>query len=293
MVDRVGSGVIVLVGTAKRLALALVLGLFVLGAGTPESHGDGKKDDKDSAVRIRVSAKPGRAKGMVDMITKQNESVLRKRTWSGTSRIKKKITAADRREAELGCWELTHDASCLGGERDGSSVFGPGAPADVMLLDGSLARAMAVNLVATLRFPAPRPVFGPDPRGNEWGMLAVGFPVWLWTEGDTLVSTSVSSGGFTFRMTARWRSTTFHLGDGASLTCTSMTRYSASVRPGAASPTCGHVYTEPSLPKGKYRVRAVADWDVTWSVAGFSGVLPAYNEASADIPIGELVALNR
>ncbi len=152
---------------------------------------------------------------------------------------------------------------------------------------------MAVNLVATLRFPAPKPIFGPDPNNNEWKMLAVGFPVWMWTEGPTTVSTSASSSGYTFRMTARWRSTTFHMGDGASVTCTSMTKYSASVKPGTASPNCGHVYTKPSLPKGKYTVRAVADWDVTWSVAGFSGVLPAYNEASASIPIGELVALNR
>ncbi|MFT4216879.1 MAG: hypothetical protein QM619_07425, partial [Micropruina sp.] len=65
------------------------------------------------------------------------------------------------------------------------------------------------------------------------------------------------------------------------------------VKPGVGSPDCGYVYTEPSLPEGKYRVRAVADWDVSWSVAGFSGVVPAYNEASASIPIGELVALNR
>ena len=171
-------------------------------------------------------------------------------------------------------------------------MFGTGG-GGAATLTGGLARAMAVNLVATLRFPAPEPIFGPDPNNNEWKMLAVGFPVWMWTEGPTAVSTSASSSGYTFRMTARWRSTTFHMGDGASVTCTSMTKYSAAVKPGAASPNCGHVYTKPSLPKGKYTVRAVADWDVTWSVAGFSGVLPAYNEASASIPIGELVALNR
>ena len=72
-----------------------------------------------------------------------------------------------------------------------------------------------------------------------------------------------------------------------------MEKYSSSVKPGTPSPNCGYAYSRPSLPKGKYQVRAVADWDVTWSVAGFSGVLPAYNEASASIPIGELVALNR
>lgn len=168
-----------------------------------------------------------------------------------------------------------------------------GGSGDSVPLTGSLARAMAINLVASLRFPAPKPIFGPDPNNNEWKMLAVGFPVWLWTEGPTTVSTSSSSSGFTFRMTARWRSTTFDMGDGNTVTCTSMAKYSRAVKPGTPSPTCGHVYTQPSLPKGKYQVRAVADWDVSWSVAGFSGVIPAYNEASASIPVGELSALNR
>ena len=132
-----------------------------------------------------------------------------------------------------------------------------------------------------------------DPNNNEWKMLAVGFPIWLWTEGPTTMSTSASASGFTFQMTARWKSTTFHMGDGNTVTCSSMEKYPSSVKPGTPSPNCGYAYSKPSLPKGKYQVRAVADWEVTWSVAGFSGVLPAYNEASASIPIGELVALNR
>ncbi len=161
------------------------------------------------------------------------------------------------------------------------------------MLTGALAQAMAVRLVTELRLPTPTPNFGPNPNNNEWKMLAVGFPIWLWTEGPTTVSTSASASGFTFQMTARWQSTTFHMGDGNTVTCTSAEKYSASVKPATPSPNCGYAYSKPSLPKGKYRVRAVADWEVTWSVAGFSGVLPAYNEASASIPIGELVALNR
>ena len=195
----------------------------------------------------------------------------------------RKLTDEDRHKIVWDCWAKTQDTSCFYIEGDANSA----------MLTGSDARAIAVTLVTNLRFPAPKPVFGPDPNKNEWRMLAVGYPVWLWTEGPTTVSTSASAYGFTFRMTARWRSTTFHLGDGKSVTCTAMTRYSAAVVPGAASPNCGHVYTKPSLPRGTYQVRAVADWDVSWSVAGFSGVVPAYNEASSSIPIGELVALNR
>lgn len=241
------------------------------------------KPDKKGIGKPRVTTQKGKAKGTYSALGNATRDPSAKHQWRGESKSKKKIPADDRRTIVLRCWAQTQDLSCF--DLDG--------PSGVSMLSGPVARAMAVNLVTSLRFPAPKPIFGPDPNNNEWKMLAVGFPVWLWTEGPTTVSTSASSNGFTFRMSARWRSTTFHMGDGTTLTCAAMTKYSASVKPGAASPNCGHVYTKPSLPKGTYQVRAVADWDVTWSVAGFSGVLPAYNEASASIPIGELVALNR
>ncbi len=234
--------------------------------------------------KVNISTGKGIADGYFSSFTRDSRgSGSGERGWIGKNNSRKTIPEKDRRAIVLECWERTQDDSCF--DLDG--------PSDVALLTGPLARAMAVNLVARLRFPAPKPIFGPDPNRNEWKMLAVGFPVWMWTEGPTTVSTSTSSNGFTFQMTARWRSTTFDMGDGNSVTCTSMTKYSASVKPGTASPNCGHVYAKPSLPNGKYQVRAVADWDVAWSVAGFSGVIPAYNEASASIPIGELSALNR
>lgn len=268
---------------ARGLFSLVAVVALTLGASPVRAHGEEVPPDKDSKPKVKVTTSKGRAKGMVDMITNRIDGENSGSAWRGTGNSKKKIPADDRRTIVLRCWAQTKDLSCF--DLDG--------PSGVSMLSGPVARAMAVNLVTSLRFPAPKPIFGPDPNNNEWKMLAVGFPVWLWTEGPTTVSTSASSNGFTFRMSARWRSTTFHMGDGTTLTCTAMTKYSASVKPGAASPNCGHVYTKPSLPKGTYQVRAVADWDVTWSVAGFSGVLPAYNEASASIPIGELVALNR
>lgn len=259
----------------------------VRGVALPSVRSQAKPKPNPKGDRARpkpkVAAKKGKARGTFNTLASATRAptVSSKDTTGPTSR--KKISVNDQESIAAGCWAQTEDTSCL--------VTGPSDVAT--LLTGSLARAMAVNLVVQLRFPAPKPIFGPDPAKNEWKMLAVGFPVWLWTEGPTVVSTSTSSNGFTFQMTARWRSTTFHMGDGNSVTCTAMTKYSASVKPGTASPNCGYVYTKPSLPKGKYEVRAVADWDVAWSVAGFSGVIPAYNEASASIPIGELSALNR
>ncbi|MFT3969735.1 MAG: hypothetical protein QM695_05490 [Micropruina sp.] len=266
--------------------LAVVLGMAATPAYAERDENDRNSEgsSKTDRARIKIETGKGKADGAFSfLLGRTHRNGPNQKRWAGASNSKKEIPEKGRRTIVLECWERTQDDSCF--DLDG--------PSGVVMLTGPLARAMAVNLVARLRFPAPAPVFGPDPSKNEWRMLAVGFPVWLWTEGPTTVSTLTSSNGFTFRMTARWRSTTFRMGDGDSVTCTAMTKYSASVKSGTASPDCGHVYAKPSLPKGKYQVRAVADWDVAWSVAGFSGVIPAYNEASASIPIGELSALNR
>lgn len=238
-----------------------------------------------STKSVDVTTEPGGARGNFNAFENQSQDVGDgSKSWKGSTTSQQKIDAAERERYMRECFNLTGETSCL---------FMIDDMANSGMLTGSLARAMAVSLVTELRLPTPTPIFGPNPNNNEWKMLAVGFPIWLWTEGPTTMSTSASASGFTFQMTARWKSTTFHMGDGNTVTCTSMEKYSSSVKPGTPSPNCGYAYSKPSLPKGKYQVRAVADWDVTWSVAGFSGVLPAHNEASASIPIGELVALNR
>lgn len=152
---------------------------------------------------------------------------------------------------------------------------------------------IAVRLATELKLPIPTPTFGPDPSVNEWKMLTVGFPIWLWTEGSRTLTDIASAEGFTFTLTARLRSTIFTMGEGRTVTCTLMSRYSNAVKPGAPSPDCGYIYRVPSLPKGHYTVTATAHWDVAWSVAGMSGTLPVSRTASRQIRIGELSALNR
>lgn len=268
-----------------RSLACLVAILLLLGTGTAmaEETKPGPGSDKTKAM-VKIVGSKGRVDGNFSVFARASrKGGDKKKLWSGSNNSKKKLSDKNVMDALADCLNRTgQDVECV-----------MGAPPTGGGLTGPVARAMAVGLVTELRLPTPKPIFGPDPNNNEWKVLAVGFPVWLRTDGPTAVSTSASSSGFTFRMTARWRSTTFHMGDGSTVTCSSMSKYSASVKPGTASPNCGHVYTKPSLPKGKYQVRAVADWDVSWSVAGFSGVLPAYNEASSSIPIGELVALNR
>lgn len=153
--------------------------------------------------------------------------------------------------------------------------------------------AVARSLVVRLQLPSAKPIFGPDPNNNEWKMLAVGFPVWLTTAGPRHRATTASAAGLTFRLSADLVSTRFSMGDGSTLTCSSMTTYSSSVKAGSSSPTCGHTYTTPSLPKGSYTVTATPNWMINWSVDGISGRFPMSYSDSAQLPIGELQALNR
>ncbi len=237
-----------------------------------------------ATTTVQVSTKTGRVSGFVSQTTGKSQSPGGKKQWNGsnTRKAEVKTSAQDR------CWAATKELSCFG---DGDQRGGTGA--DDLLLSGNIAAGLAVSLATQLDLPTPTPTFSPDPNNNEWKMLAVGFPVWL-TAGDTRsVTTTRSVSGLTFTLTARWRSTTFDMGDGRSVTCTKMAAYSEAVKAGTPSPTCGHTYTTPSLPKGTYTVRTHSNWDVDWSVAGFSGTVPAYNTGDASIAIGELSALNR
>ena len=160
-----------------------------------------------------------------------------------------------------------------------------------LVLDQSIAEQAARELLVQLQLPTPTPMVGPDPDDNEWGMAAVGYPLWLWTPDTTTVTSRTSGAGLTFTLTARYRSTTFAMGDGHTLTCTATTRYRGSVEPGTASPTCGYRYARPS-PQGRpYTVTATTHWVVSWSVAGFSGTLPGTHTAQRTLEVGELQAI--
>ena len=165
----------------------------------------------------------------------------------------------------------------------------PVEPVDV--LDRATAEALARRIVVRLQLPKPTPQFGPDPSVNEWKMAAVGYPLWLWTEGPRTVSSSESAYGLPFTLTARYRSTTFDMGDGSTVRCTRTTVYRRSTPPGTKSPTCGYAYLEAARGDGTYTVTATTHWDIDWSVAGFSGTLPGTHRASRELPVGELQAI--
>lgn len=147
---------------------------------------------------------------------------------------------------------------------------------------------LAREAAATLRLPTQTVRIGPEPSLNRWKMMAVGYPIWLWREGASTTSETVSLAGVTLDMTARHQSTTFDMGDGTKETCTASTPWVAGARPpGTPSPNCGHVYTKP----GNYTITATHHWQLSWTALGQSGALPMSNTSSADLVVGELASV--
>ena len=166
---------------------------------------------------------------------------------------------------------------------------GPAAPV-VPTVTPEQAAYMAV---AQLQLPANAPGIGPDPAKNEWHMAVVGYPLWLWADGNTHVGPVAEAvANLSVSLDARISKTVFTMGDGQEVTCAGGGKpYASWVQPGAESPSCGYSYTKPSLPDGKYTVTATTTWAVTWTVNGATGVIDVPRQASVQLPVGELQAV--
>lgn len=151
--------------------------------------------------------------------------------------------------------------------------------------------SLARSLIVKLQLPDPTPHIGPDPTTNEWNMAAVGYPLWLWTDGPQAVTSRTRAYGITFTLRATWQSTTFDMGDGHHITCTRTPAYPKTTTPGTKSPSCGYTYLTPSLPKGTYTVTATTNWTITWHALGQTGSIPGRHTGHWSLPVGELNAL--
>jgi hypothetical protein len=169
-----------------------------------------------------------------------------------------------------------------------NNFAGPGTPS----ITAGQAAAIAV---ARLQLPTIAPGIGPSPDLNPWNMAAVGYPLWLWADGQTRVGpVSDSVAGLSVSLHADVSSLTFRMGDGHTVTCPGAGRpWTTAVQPGAKSPTCGYSYAKPSLPKDTYTVAAIANWAVTWTSNGQSGVINVPAVDTVELPVGELQVLVR
>lgn len=287
---------------AKRMSMtvAVVAAMFVIHS--PGAMADGFSADAagnlaadarthhrgpDASRRSAASAKPSKT---VYLPKKQYE----KRVDDWQSRVDRVIAANQAASAANADCLHSGFADCtlnqtalpdrpdvgLAGDRDATPAVSP--------------QTIAYVAVARIHLAAPTPVVGPDPDLNRWHMAVVGYPLWLSVAGDTGPQTSTDR---VFDATVSLRATlqevTFTMGDGHNVTCTDVSRrWTPGTEPAAASPTCGHTYTDPA-PGGTYTVTAHARWSVAWTVNGVSGVLPYDREASVQLPVGELQVLVR
>ncbi len=162
--------------------------------------------------------------------------------------------------------------------------WGPIAPAS----PGPDIAAAARQAVAALSVPAPTPQIGPDPNLNEWKIVAVGYPIWIWTDHPDQLATTVTSQGITITIVAQRTSTRFDLGDGTIRICTTMSRYPGPMNPPKPSPDCGHTYLKLPKTPGSYTITATATWQATWTAQGLAGTATLTASATRDVPIGEL-----
>ena len=148
------------------------------------------------------------------------------------------------------------------------------------------------EVVAQLKLPDATPRFGPDPSVNEWKMLAVGFPIWLWTDRPTHLATTAHNDGLNFTLTATWTSTTFTMGDGQTKSCSATSIRPKTVEPATTpSPTCGYVYQTRSKPGHPYTVTAATHWRIDWTTNGYRGSFVHTYTGSRTLEIGELQSL--
>ena len=221
----------------------------------------------------------------------------RPKSNDGTSEARKKFAAAlaiyDRK--------LTRYKRCVQTSPNGAgctvpkspwlrneTFSGPGNPP----ITAGQAAAVAV---ARLQLPTIAPGIGPSPDLNPWNMAAVGYPLWLWADGPTRVGPiSDSVSGLSVSLDAEVTGLTFRMGDGHSINCAGSGRqWTTAVQPGAKSPSCGYSYTKPSLPDRTYTVAAIANWAVTWTSNGQSGVINVPAVDTIELPVGELQVLVR
>ena len=177
---------------------------------------------------------------------------------------KKCVAAAGSEDEEARC-DLPPDA--FGGatcDGDGCTFLDP--------------EVIARRVIARITMPPSTPVFGPDPDINKItpGKLVVGFPYWLTVPGEGSLTTTETELGLTLRLDSRRVKVVYQMGDGTTVTC-AKTQPWPGPRLGVdsrgvprESPVCGHRFQA----KGTFTVTSTVYWEVTWTGAGQSGVVP-------------------
>jgi len=176
------------------------------------------------------------------------------------------------------------DSTGKNGKDSKKCLLDPGADANLKTVEDTVRQAMA-----QLQLPANTPVFGPSPSQNQWAMVPVGYPIWLWSaDSTTRLTRSVTHDGLSIALTATRASITFAMGDAHSVTCATFSQRPSPMKgdPMRPSPNCGYVYSA----TGRYTITAATAWIIQWHADGQSGTLRVVDTvpAASPIVIGEL-----
>lgn len=153
--------------------------------------------------------------------------------------------------------------------------------------------AAARRAVSQLRFPEPGISASPLLTAPQ----VVQVPVWWWVEPDSWRTQTATAAlpGITFTARATPQKITWDAGDGTRTECTGPgTPWTSNYAPTAPSPTCGHTYrtTSKRAPGGRFTLRAVTTWAITWEGAGLTGTEPAVTTtATAGVEVIEVRAV--
>ncbi len=295
-------------GLGQYIGAISVVGILASTLWVPAAWGDGNVTCTDAGLCINIAKKSKRSappprfregasrdRGADDQ-DKSNEKV---------SDARKKFSAAlvayDRQLATYTRCVQTFDPS-LNNAGCGNPPTPPTPPefgSDTFSGRGSqsaiTAGQAAAIAVARLQLPTIAPGIGPSPDLNPWNMAAVGYPLWLWADGPTRVGPiSDSVAGLSVSLEAEVSILTFRMGDGHTVNCPGIgLPWTTAVEPGRKSPNCGYSYAKPSLPDDTYTVAAIANWAVTWTSNGQSGVISVPAVDTTELPVGELQVLVR
>jgi hypothetical protein len=146
-------------------------------------------------------------------------------------------------------------------------VWLPGPPPTTPVLPAPA--VLAAEAQRELRLSTPVIESSPSPGHPQ----LVGVPMWTWIPAEAYVAASATASvpGESVTATATPASVTWSFGDGISMVCAGPgTPYTAGSNPSAASPTCGHTYTQSSA-DGTDTLTATISWTVTWAGGGQTG----------------------
>ncbi|WP_345541384.1 hypothetical protein [Phytohabitans rumicis] len=138
----------------------------------------------------------------------------------------------------------------------------------------------------------PSPVIASNPGLDKPQVVYV--PVWWWVQPGLWQTVSATASLPEISITAKAEPAriTWYAGDGSSTVCRGPgTPWTGSASPMAES-DCGHTYTTTSRESlnGKFKLRAVVTWEVTWAGGGYSGTEPAATTADeASIEVTEFL----